>query len=521
MRYLILVILGLLLLAGCEQPTDSGHADHGDHGHAHSDDGMPSLVYTHFTGGTELFVEFPALVAGHESTFIAHFTRTADYRPFAEGRATVLLQQGEIYAAVAEADVPRVPGIFLPTLLAPKPGNYQLVITLESGDELIVHNLGPVTVHASHDAAMQAGAGDADGDEGIAFLKEQQWKTDFGTDLATAQTLRASVRAPATLRADTAREAQIVAPTAGWVINGPDGLPEPGSRVEAGDALLQIAPRLGGETDIAALQSAAARASANFELAASELERVRKLVEQGVLPERRLQVARSDYTTARAERDAARRRLAQYAGEGTAGNGGVVVPTPVGGEVAQLYVSPGSFVEAGDPLLYVVDRKLLWLEAHVPESRAMQLSTPAGAWFETQDGASFEIGAHNGARLVSFGARVDPDRRTVPVIFAFPSPDPRLRIGQYVDARVFTGETREGVSVPTSAVLDDTGRFVVFVQIDGEHFERRTVTLGIRDGDRVEILDGLSAGERVVTRGAYLVHLAAAAPAAVGHGHAH
>jgi multidrug efflux pump subunit AcrA (membrane-fusion protein) len=62
---------------------------------------------------------------------------------------------------------------------------------------------------------------------------------------------------------------------------------------------------------------------------------------------------------------------------------------------------------------------------------------------------------------------------------------------------------------------------VAFVQKSGEAFERRTLVLGARDGDFVEVKSGLAEGERVVTLGAYDVRLAATAPAAIGHGHAH
>ena len=56
---------------------------------------------------------------------------------------------------------------------------------------------------------------------------------------------------------------------------------------------------------------------------------------------------------------------------------------------------------------------------------------------------------------------------------------------------------------------------------DGEAFVRRVVETGIRDGDWIAIRGGLQAQERVVSKGAYQVRLAASAPAALGHGHAH
>jgi len=60
-----------------------------------------------------------------------------------------------------------------------------------------------------------------------------------------------------------------------------------------------------------------------------------------------------------------------------------------------------------------------------------------------------------------------------------------------------------------------------YVMLEGELFQRRELELGLRDGDRVEVLQGIAAGERVATRGAWVVKLAALSPASFGAGHAH
>jgi multidrug efflux pump subunit AcrA (membrane-fusion protein) len=83
------------------------------------------------------------------------------------------------------------------------------------------------------------------------------------------------------------------------------------------------------------------------------------------------------------------------------------------------------------------------------------------------------------------------------------------------------GQTPPGPVVPAAAVVDDAGRPIVFVQREGETFERRAVTLGPRTGDLVQVVDGVTAGERVVTKGAYLVRLAALSTTGPAHGHVH
>jgi multidrug efflux pump subunit AcrA (membrane-fusion protein) len=75
--------------------------------------------------------------------------------------------------------------------------------------------------------------------------------------------------------------------------------------------------------------------------------------------------------------------------------------------------------------------------------------------------------------------------------------------------------------VPESALVDDGGRPVVFVQTGGESFERRPVTLGERQGGNVQITAGIASGERVVTRGAYLIRLASMSTQVPAHGHVH
>ena len=86
---------------------------------------------------------------------------------------------------------------------------------------------------------------------------------------------------------------------------------------------------------------------------------------------------------------------------------------------------------------------------------------------------------------------------------------------------VITGEPRAALTVPAAAIIDDSGMSVVFVQIDGEAFERRVVRTGLREQGQVEIMSGLKAGEHVVTRGAWSVKLAASSGSIPAHGHAH
>jgi len=124
-------------------------------------------------------------------------------------------------------------------------------------------------------------------------------------------------------------------------------------------------------------------------------------------------------------------------------------------------------------------------------------------------------------RLVSVANFVDPETRTVKVIYELANQRRRLAVGQAVTLGLFGQSTQEGPAIPESAIVDDGGRPVVYVQTGGESFERRPVTLGGREGERVLVTSGVTPGERVVTEGAYLVRLASMSTQAPAHGHVH
>jgi len=236
------------------------------------------------------------------------------------------------------------------------------------------------------------------------------------------------------------------------------------------------------------------------------------------VPEKRLLAARAAEESAQVEYEASQRRLGQYGGAG----GGVPIRAPIAGTVADVRVSPGAYAQEGQLLFHIVDRRTLWLEVRVPESDAARVAAPSGVAFRV-DGveSGFEIIPGENGRLIASGTVVDSTSRTLPVIFELAKPDANLRIGMAVRAQVFAGAARQAVAVPAEAVVDESGIATVFVQTGGESFQRRPVRLGARDGDRVEIVEGLTAGQRVVSRGAYLVKLASTKTGAIGHGHAH
>ena len=108
------------------------------------------------------------------------------------------------------------------------------------------------------------------------------------------------------------------------------------------------------------------------------------------------------------------------------------------------------------------------------------------------------------AALVSFGAGVDPESRTVDAVFSLQNPNGLLKLGQSVTVDLPLGAPTYAVTVPREALVrDEQGAPVVFLHPTAEAFVRRRVTLGAAFGDRVVLASGVRAGERVVVEGAY------------------
>jgi multidrug efflux pump subunit AcrA (membrane-fusion protein) len=140
---------------------------------------------------------------------------------------------------------------------------------------------------------------------------------------------------------------------------------------------------------------------------------------------------------------------------------------------------------------------------------------------EDEDPEDQDIVYFVAAKFVYLGLQIDPGTRTALIAFEVPNTNSRLRIGQTVQLAVGTRTSTDSVAIPESAIVEEEGRPVAFVQVSGETFEKRDLTLGVRGVGFVQVLDGLKEGERVVSKGAFAIRLASVSNVIPAHGHAH
>lgn len=504
------VVLGTALALAACGGSDAGAQAADDHAHG------GGAVVTAWTDSLELFMEYPPQVAGTAGDpWAIHLTRRRDWSPVREGALMLYFTGPDGSAHTVRSDAPARAGIFTPAPTLPSAGDYRLEMVLESQGRRHEIPVGPVTVYAGEDDLPHPE--EKAGDGGISFLKEQQWKVPFGVAEVERRTLSASVRASGELTAPADRLARISAPVTGLVEARGGPMPAPGTWVEEGEVLAVLAP-----TDA---DASYARLRGRVEQLQREVARAERLVEAEAIAEKRLVEARHELSVARSALEAiggeapASGTSAGGAGDGDGDGYRFHIRSPITGVVSERRLSLGQRVEAGERVFTVVDPRTLWLRLKVPAGEAARASRATGATFRGEGSQA----THRADSVVSVGDVIDPESRTLPVILRVVNADRRLKVGMLARARLFVGDSVTGPAVPNEAIRDEEGLKVAYVETGGETFERRVLELGPTDGRWTLVRSGVSPGERVVTEGAYQLHLASTGgdEAAAGHGHPH
>jgi len=326
--------------------------------------------------------------------------------------------------------------------------------------------------------------------------------------LASLTTAPAVAAAPGTIRLggrlvwNEDVTVRIFSPFSGRVV---DVRVDAGQRVASGDVLATIAA-----PDFGQAQADARRAAANLALADRTLERLRDLLQHGVVAQKDVEAAEADAARARAEQQRAQARLALYGGDSTSVTQIFPLRTPIVGVVVERAINPGQEVRPDQmlanapqlfaPLFVVTDPSRLWIQVDLPERDVPDLAAgaPLGVRTEAWPDRVFR------GRVTLVGSAVDPTTRTVKVRGTVVNPGGLLKAEML--ATVDAPLARTGaLAVPTAAVLLDGDTHVVFVEESRGRYRRCPVQVGGEHGGLVPVLAGLQSGERVVTGGSLLL----------------
>ena len=370
--------------------------------------------------------------------------------------------------------------------------------------------------------AGEAGRTDAALPQGAFRLSDAEVRT-LRIEEVRAREFRAERGAEGRIAYNEDRSTPVFSPYGGRVVRV---IARMGDHIDIGEALLEMETTdlAGAANDLLSALDASNKAHSTLEQAQREERRQSSLFAARAASQRDVEQARvaaanaaDDLRTADAALAAARDKLRVLGRsqdqirriEATRRVDAVVpVGSPIEGTVVQRRVGPGQWLSSGggsEPIFTIADLSTMWLVAAVREMDAplVRLDQPVEVTVGALPGRKFE------AQVTSIGAGLDPATRRLTVRAEVKDPEHLLKPEMFATFRIALGEPKRSPAVPANAVIHRGQEASVWVALDGNRFVLRRIAAGIRSGDMVEVVEGLDAGERVVTGGALFIDRAA------------
>ncbi len=287
-------------------------------------------------------------------------------------------------------------------------------------------------------------------------------------------------------------------------------LADAGTIVKAGDPLLYVS-----STDASNAIAVYRKAKNDEDLARRVMERSKALLDYGAIAIKDYEITVSTFNDAASDVQNSLQALRIFAltqqdiddaeRQGVPIRPEIALRSPISGTVVQKTVLPGQLVQAGATTCFLIsDTSTVWILGHIfdHDIPAVRPGDPVEA-----SNSSFTQTFHGGISHID--ALVDPNTRTTLVRVVTKNPDLLLKKDMYVDAIIRTRTRRNVLTVPASAVLRDAqNEPIVYVEAQPGQFAQRIVTIGVQQNDQVEVLSGLTPGERVVSEGSIFLQFA-------------
>lgn len=176
----------------------------------------------------------------------------------------------------------------------------------------------------------------------------------------------------------------------------------------------------------------------------------------------------------------------------------ITIRAPISGRVIRNNAVLGAMIDQSTEIMVIMDPTVLWIDAEIFEKDLSKISINQ----KVQIGVPAFPDETFCGRIHYIGDVVNPTTRTITVRTQVENLGFRLKPGMFADISILMEKKNQALTVPVSAILDDGPDRIVFIQRGG-HYIMRRVAVGAKHNNHVEILEGLEAGDRVVTRGNY------------------
>ena len=315
------------------------------------------------------------------------------------------------------------------------------------------------------------------------------------------KSFRQVIKASGEVQAAQGNESTIVANVAG-VVSFQRSVTE-GMQVGKGATIMTISASKLQDGD------PAERARIAYEAAKADFDRASRLVESQIVSQKEFNAIKEKYENAKVAYEAIAKNQTKS---------GVAVSAPMGGYIKNLLVKEGDYVSVGQPLATVTQNNRLFLRADVSERYYKYLNGITSANFKTPyDNQVYELEALNG-KLLSYGKSAGSFY--VPVTFSFDNKGDIIP-GSFVEIYLLSKDMENTIVLPVEALTEEQGLYFIYIQKCAESYKKQEVKLGASNGKEVQILSGVTPGDKVVVKGAYHVKLASASNALPAHSHEH
>jgi len=312
--------------------------------------------------------------------------------------------------------------------------------------------------------------------------------------------IAARIDATATVEPDDAKVAEITTRIPARVISL---IAQPGQMIAPGEPLAILSSIELGQAKTEFLKARALQS-----IARQNLEREQDLYDKKISPLKDVLQARADYDTRMAAYRAARETLSLLVpsenpdrvtwSDRPGALSEFPLTSPIAGTVVRRNLTVGEAVDSTKILLTIIDLREMWVITNIFESdlAAIKLGDQVSIAVDAYPDRTFS------GRLSYIGDEVDRKTRTVQARISVPNPDALLKPGMFARARIesFNG-SREVIAVPETAVFSYQGGPIVFVAAGPNRYIARSIVLGERAGDEVEVRTGLSVGDQIVAHG--------------------
>ncbi|MDR1720152.1 MAG: efflux RND transporter periplasmic adaptor subunit [Dysgonamonadaceae bacterium] len=297
-----------------------------------------------------------------------------------------------------------------------------------------------------------------------------------------------------------------VAATSSGIVTFDGSAVADGAAVKAGATIVTISAKNLAEGDPAAKTKFA------YETALKAYQRAEELAKDQIISAKELEQTRLQYETAKTAYEAQSANISAN---------GVRVVSPLNGYIKNRLVNQGEYVSVGQPIVTISQNRRLQLRAEVSENYFKSLKNIGTANFQTSyDPTVYKLSDLSG-RLLAVGKASNGQSFHIPVTFEFDNIGDIIP-GSFVTVYLLSNEQADVISIPVTAVTEEQGLNFVYLQMDEDGYKKQEVTLGQSNGDRVQVLKGLNAGDKVVTKGVYQVKLASVSSVMPeGHSHNH